>query len=416
MAELDDRLRDAMTALMEPVEPDLAFVSLAARRQRRRVTRRLEIGALALAVLAAGGAGLYLSAGDRGPTRLAAGTPPAACGGRIATVAGGGLKPAQLADGGRAVDAALLEPVSVAVDRAGNLYIGESGLPRVRRVDPGGTISTVAGTGLDGFAGDGGLATRAFIGPPVGLAADAQGNVYIADKSNRVRKVSPNGRITTVAGSGDGTASGDGGPATRAGLTPNGIAVDGAGTLYIADTTNFRVRKVTPDGIITTAAGTGQNGFSGDGGPAKAAAIGETTAIAVDPGGTLYLGDRGNGRVRKVTPDGIITTVAGNGTRHATGDDGPARAAGFETIYGIAVDGSGNVYVSDMHVQRVRRIGADGVVVTAAGSGQSGLLGDGGPAKVAEVSNPVGLAVNSAGQLYVADFGNNRVRVVSPAC
>ena len=117
-----------------------------------------------------------------------------------------------------------------------------------------------------------------------------------------------------------------------------------------------------------------------------------------------------------MTPDGIITTVAGNGTRHATGDDGPARAAGFESIYGIAVDGSGNVYVSDMHVQRVRRIGADGVVVTAAGSGQSGLLGDGGPAKVAEVSNPVGLAVNSAGQLYVADFGNNRVRVVSPAC
>jgi len=319
--------------------------------------------------------------------------------GTIATVAGGGLKPGQVADGGPAVDAFLIEPVSVAVDAAGNLYLGEAGTSSVRKVTPDGTISTIAGPEV---------LERA----PVGLAADDAGNVYFADQTNRVYNVSPEGIVSTIAGTGSRLASGDGGAASTAGMAPDGLAVDPARNLYIADTTNFRVRKVSPDGVITTVVGTGVQGFSGDDGPASQAQIGEVTAIAVDRGGQLYIADKGNGRIRRVTPGGVIRTIAGNGSRVFGGDGGSALAAGLETQYGIAADGSGNVYYSDLHRFRVRRIAPNGVITTIAGDVKPGYAGDGGPATNARLFNPVGLIVDGNGTLYIADFRNNRVRAV----
>ncbi len=335
-------------------------------------------------------------------------------GGTITTVAGIGTAGFG-GDGGPATAAGLRCPYGVALDASGSLYIADYQNHRVRRVGPDGIITTVAGDGTKGYGGDGGPATAASLKDPAGVAVDRKGNLYIADRSNqRVRKVGPDGIIVTVAGDGTAGFGGDGGPATTASLNfPHAMVADGAGNLYIADDYNHRVRKVGPDGVIVTVAGNGSDGFSGDGGPAIAASLHFPHAVAVDGIGNLYIADRYNYRVRKVGPDGIITTVAGDGTIGFGGDGGPATAAALDLPQCVVVDDDGNLYLTDYGNERVRKVTADGIITTVAGGGAKGYGGDGGPALLATFDQPLGIALDDVGGLYIADFGNHRVRRTS---
>jgi uncharacterized protein (TIGR03437 family) len=279
-----------------------------------------------------------------------------------------------------------------------------------------GIITTVAGSGTAGGSGDGGPATSASLGP-WGVAVDAAGNLYIADYSNsRIRKVSPSGIISTAAGNGTRGFSGDGGPATGASLNqPSGVAVDAAGNLYIADYYNYRVRKVSSSGIISTVAGNGIKGFSGDGGTATSATLREPEALAVDAAGNLYIADSTNQRIRKVSPSGIISTVAGTGTWAFSADGGPATSASLSFVEGVAVDAAGNLYIDDSDNGRIRKVSPSGIISTVAGTGTWGFSGDGGPATSASLNDPWGVAVDAAGNLYIADARNGRIRKVSPS-
>ncbi len=311
-------------------------------------------------------------------------------------------------DNGPATSAQLYFPTGVAVDSAGNVYISDTDNNRIRMV-ANSVITTIAGNGFGGFSGDNGPATNARLGNPQGIAVDSAGNLYIADlDNNRIRKVS-NGVITTVAGSGLVGFSGDNGPATSAQLnSPYGVAIDSAGNLYISDTENQRIRKVS-NGVITTVAGNGTAGFSGDNGPAASATLGTPLGIAVDFAGSLYFADRDNNRVRKVA-NGMITTVAGNGTQGFGGDNGPATIAQFSNPISVAVDSSGNLYITDSRNNRVRKV-SNGVIITVVGGGT--LVGDNGPATSAQLGDPAGIALDSAGNLYVADPVSNRIWEVS---
>ena len=299
------------------------------------------------------------------------------------------------------------------MDGAGNIYIGTN--RRVRKVDATGTIDAVAGNEELRFSGDGRLATDANLAFPADVAVDATGNLYISDAGNeRVRKVSVDGIIATVAGSGVNEFSGDGGPAASASLArPTGVAVDAAGNLYISDSGNRRVRKVSVDGIISTVAGNGVAGFSGDGGPATSASLFGASAVAVDAVGNLYIAD-GN-RIRKVSPVGIIATVAGNGLRGFSGDGGPAISAQLNSPRGVTVDAAGNLYIADTVNNRIRKVSADGTITTVAGNGVKGFSGDGGLATDANLNFPPGVAVDGGGNLYIADTQNRRIRKVSLA-
>jgi uncharacterized protein (TIGR03437 family) len=303
-------------------------------------------------------------------------------------------------------------PQYIAADRAGNLFFVVHSA--VLRLDAVTGISTlVAGNGVPGFSGDNGPATSAQVGGPRGLAVDSAGNVYIADSyANRVRKVS-NGVITTVAGNGTPGFSGDNGPAISAQLAqPFGLAVDSAGNLYIADWGNSRIREVS-NGVITAVAGDSGFGYFGDNGPAPYAALSGPQGVAVDSAGDLYIADTGNNCIRKVS-NGVITTVAGNGTYGFSGDNGPATSAQVNQPWGVAVDSAGNLYVSDTGNNRIRKV-SNGVITTVAGNGTRGFSGDGGPATSAQVNLPAGVAVDSAGNVYFADRENNRIRVLTPA-
>ncbi|MGH9784684.1 MAG: hypothetical protein ACRD88_10895, partial [Terriglobia bacterium] len=264
----------------------------------------------------------------------------------ITTLAGGSWQ--FRGDGGPAANAALGFPRGMAVDAAGNLFVGDGGNHIVVKVSPAGVLTVVAGNGIDGYSGDGGPAPSASLRDPRGVALDTAGNLFIVDfDSPRVRKVSPAGIITTVAGNGEWDFAGDGGPALRASFRdPHGVAVDAVGNLYIADSTNHRIRMIRPDGIITTVAGNGIETFSGDGGPATAASLRFPTGVAVDAGGVLYIADAGNGRIRRVAADGRITTVAG-GPCCAVGDGGPATLATLENPGGVAVAADGSFYIAD---------------------------------------------------------------------
>ena len=315
-------------------------------------------------------------------------------------------------DGGLAIDAPLAPSAGVAVDNKGDVFIAESRAARIRRVSPGGIITTVAGNGIRGFSGDGGPATDAQLNGPAGMAIDSTGNLFFAEV-NRVRKVSPSGIITTVAGNGLPGYSGDGGPATSARLsTPYGIAVDGNGNFYISDHGNSCVRKVSSSGIITTVAGSGSFGFSGDGGPATNAQLNGTLAVAVDNAGNLFIDDHNNRRIRKVSPSGIITTVAGAGA--GLGDGGLAKNAQVGPAAGLALDNAGNLFIADTGHLRIRKIGTDGIITTVAGTGgpMPGFSGDAGPATDAQL-HPVAIVVDGAGSLFIADDLNHRVRKVS---
>ena len=327
--------------------------------------------------------------------------------GVITTVAGNGTTGFR-GDNGPATNAQL-DPRGVAVDSAGNLYVADGNNDRIRKVSNG-VITTVAGNGTSGFSGDNGPATSAELYIPLGVAVDSAGNLYIADFANGlIRKVS-NSVITTVAG--NGTAfSGDNGPATSAQLSfPSGGAADSAGNFNIADFGNYRIRKVF-NGVITTAAGNGTRAFSGDNGSATGAQLYEPSGVAVDSAGNLYISDFTSSRIRKVS-NGVITTVAGNGTDGFSGDNGPATSAQLHGPWGVAVDSAGNLYVADRDNNRIRKV-SNGVITTVAGNGTVGFSGDSGPATSAQLSLPNSVAVDSAGNVYIADSNNNRVRKVS---
>jgi len=382
---------------------------------------------------------------------------------------------------GAATSAQLAFPEGLAVDAGGDVYVAEHDANRIRKISADGAISTFAGTGTAGFSGDGGLAASAQFRGPTGLGIDSAGNLYVADTGNSViRKISPGGVITTVAGSTELGYGGDGGPATQADLNgPEGVAADAAGNLYIADTFNHRIRKVALDGTMTTFAGNGYPGYGGDNGPATGAtvelptdvtvdqqggifiadlgssrirkvtngiistAVGTTngqtpvggqladsvrlsgpTGVAVDSAGTIYFAegsigsgsglDVGDFRIWKVTTDNVLAVAAGNGLDSFSGDGGPAILAQLNAPANVAVDSEGNLFVADSLNNRVRRISADGQIATVAGTGAAGFGGDQGPATKALLNQPMGVAVDAGGNLYIADTGNNKVRMVYP--
>jgi sugar lactone lactonase YvrE len=344
--------------------------------------------------------------------------------GIISTVAGAGNETRSFrelgggsGDGGLATAAQLYNPSSVAVDSAGNIYIADSLNHRIRKVTPAGIISTVAGNGTSGFSGDGGLAIAAQLNSPDNVAIDSKRNLYIADTvNNRIRKVTRAGIISAVAGKEIGGYSGDGGRATAAQLNkPTGVAVDSKGNLYIADSQNYRIRKVTAAGIISTVAGNGTRGYSGDGGLATEAQLNSPRGVVVDSKGDLYIADSQNCRIHKVTAAGIITTVAGNGTRGYSGDGGAATAAQLYNPRGVVVDFRGNIYIADSSNHRIRKVTPAGIISTVAGNGTRSDSGNGGLATAAQLNSPEGVAVDSAGNLYIADTGNQRIRKVTPA-
>ena len=280
--------------------------------------------------------------------------------------------------GQQATAVQIAQPGGLAIDQAGNVYIAALGQSMVLKVASNGAISVAAGDGLARYSGDGGPAVAGSLASivnqqPGGLTFDAAGNLYIADQANNViRRVDTNGVITTVAGNGTNGYSGDGGPATAAMLfQPTGIAVDNAGNLYIADTENYRIRMVTAKGIISTICGNGDAGYTGDGGPASAATVWQPTGVALDNAGNLYIADLNNAAVRKIAPTGIITTVAGKGRKFGyAGDGGPATAALLNQVTDIKIDASGNLYIADYGNQRVRMVTPTGTIGTIAGTGQ----------------------------------------------
>ncbi len=330
----------------------------------------------------------------------------------ISTLAG----TTRLLDGGQATAAPLRDPVSVALDAGGNLYILDESDNRIRKVDPTGIITTFAGTGIPGYSGDGGPAANAELNFPTGIAMDAKGNLYIADEGNsRVRLIAVDGTINTVAGNGTSTFAGDNGMATSAQVDPEAVALDSQGNLYIADGFNFRIRKVDTSGIITTIAGNGLEGYSGDNGPAVIAKIDFVTDLAVDNMGNVYLADLYNYEVRKIDSTGMMTDFAGGNQYGALDENGVPATTAVVVPYAVAFDPAGNLYISDNNLNNtmIRRVDiSTGLIYNVAGTGTIGFAGDGGEALVAELNSPAGLVISS-GVLYFADVSNERVRKIA---
>ncbi len=341
----------------------------------------------------------------------------------ITTVAGKG-GPTYKGDGGPATEAYLYGPEDIAIDSQGNLYIADTHSNCIRKVDINGIITTFAGEGgaiHNGLSGDGGPATEARLYEPKGVAVDDQGNLYIADtRNNRVRRVDANGIITTVAGKSlfkeTGDYSGDGGPAIAAELHwPMGLALDHEGNLFIADRYNHCVRKVDTSGIISTVAGTGAYGYSGDGGPATEARFEYVDDVAIDNEGNLLIADSGNNRIRKLDASGIVTTVVGTGAWYCLGGDGgPATEAIINSPHGMVVDNQGNLFFSDTGNECIRRVDNCGIIATISGPGPYAYLGDDDTAIEAGFINPRGLEIDSQGNILVADCGHNRIRKIGP--
>jgi RHS repeat-associated protein len=336
--------------------------------------------------------------------------------GIVDTFAGNKLPPSwseiDIGDGGLATEAQLFEPDDVAVDSSGNLYIADS--MRVRKVDPNGIITTVAGNGMWGYSGDGGPATEAQLGGVSGVAVDFSGNLYMAD-SGRIRKVDLNGTITTVAGGGSSSDGlGDDGPATAAYLAARDLVVDSEGNMYIADSANNRIRKVDPSGIITTIAGSGIRGYRGDGGSATEARLRDPRDVVVDSAGNLYIADYGNNCIRKVEPSGIITTVAGTGIRGYSGDGGPAVLAKIGNPSKLAVDPVDNIYIADTWNYRIRKLDQRGTITTVVGDGGWGSGKEGVLATQTGV-DATAVALDPTANFYVLEKWQSRVCKVGPS-
>ena len=337
--------------------------------------------------------------------------------GVITTVAGDGFTQFS-GDNGFAHGASLSQPEGIARDSSGNLFIADTSNHRIRRVDGvTGIITTIAGNSESGFAGAGGAATLARLSSPQAVGVDGAGNLFVADTfNNRIRRVElASGTISTVAGNGQYNSSGDGGPATEAALAePSGLALDSDGNLYIADTANNRIRRVDAvTGLIATLAGDGDPGFAGDGGPAESASLYNPSGIAFDSSGNLLIADTGNNVIRQVTPDGVITTAAGNGERGFSGDGGPATLAALADPSGVAIDEAGNLVIADTFNDRIRHVDIDtGLIATLAGSGRYGFSADNVPAREAALADPGDVLVDEIGNVYIADSTNDRIRGV----
>jgi sugar lactone lactonase YvrE len=332
----------------------------------------------------------------------------------ITTVAGNGTG-SYGGDGGQASVAELNGPTGVAFDKSGNMYIADQSNNRIRKITTTGLISTIAGNGAAGFGGDLGQATAAKLNSPWDIAIDMVGNVYIADGSNhRIRKIDTSGVIHTVAGNGTQGFSGDGGQATAAKLNyPSGLTTDALGNLYIADGQNNRIRLVNTAGVISTIVGNGTPGAAGDGGQATAAEIDNIYGVVVDAMGNIYIPDGPDNLIRKVDASGIISTIGGIETGGFTGDGGQATAAELNFPIRATIDGAGNLYIADSFNNRVRVINSLGVISTIVGNGTSGFSGDGAQATAAELNSPTGITFDAIGNLYIADQYNNRIRMVN---
>jgi sugar lactone lactonase YvrE len=329
----------------------------------------------------------------------------------ITTVAGGGT--ANPGKGGSATDCVLDRPAAVALDAAGNIYICERDANRVRKVTTDGTIITIAGTGTLGYSGDGGPATAAMLYSPNCVVVDESNNVFIGDQISVIRKIDAAGNINTVAGVGTVGFSGDGGPATNAQLhVPSGLAFDADGNLLIADFENNRIRKVTASGIITTVAGTGLTEFNGNNIPATDANI-TPYGIATDGMGNILVASSLSCSVRKINAVGYINTIVGTSVLGFSGDLGPATDAQLFAPMGVCADNAGNILVSDTRNHRIRKIDADGNITTIAGNGLNTFAGDGGPATAASITLPMSIALDNTGSLIVCDYGNNRIRKIN---
>jgi uncharacterized protein (TIGR03437 family) len=310
----------------------------------------------------------------------------------------------------------------LAVDASGNLYIADTSNNVIRKVTPTGIISTVAGNTVQqqGYYGDGGLATSAGLNQPYGVAVDSAGDLFIADFGNqRIRKVSTNGIITTLAGGGSALSSG--GPATQAALPgPVAVAVDVSGNIFVADQNFSRVFKITPDGTIAIFAGNGlgSSPAGGDGGPATSASL-NAVGLAVDTNGNLFVADSFHNRIRKVSPNGIVTTVAGSNSSNFSGDGGPATSAGLNMPSGITVDAAGDLFIADSGNYRIREVTPDNTITTIAGNGIPGFSGDGGPATSAMLDKLKAIVIGNGGPIYITDVRNTDfrgfIRVLTPA-
>ncbi len=333
----------------------------------------------------------------------------------ISTIAGTPAAFGYTGDGGPAISAKFYGPYGVASDRQGNIYIADAFYQVVRKVSTTGIITTFAGNGVQGFSGDGGPASSAQLDTPYGLIVDTLGNVYIGDiGNNRIRKVSTSGIITTIAGTGVMGFSGDGGPASSAQISmAYRLAVDESGNLFFPDYLNNRIRKISNTGIITTIAGNGVSGNSGDGGPAIAASTDPPYAITVDVLGNVYFSNYFTHYIRKISTTGIITTIAGTGTSGFSGNGGPAISAQLNNPEGLKADACGNLFIAESGNFIVRKINAAGIISTVAGNNTSGFSGDGGLATAASMQYAMDIALDSAGNLYIADHDNYVIRKVT---
>jgi sugar lactone lactonase YvrE len=331
--------------------------------------------------------------------------------GDIQTLAGTG-SPRYSGDGGAATSALLSRPASLATDSQGRMVFSDRLNNRIWRVARDGTIESVAGRGVAEFGGDGGPATEAYVRLPMGLAIDSQDRIVFADGSNhRIRRIDTDGIITTIAGTGAAGFAGDDGPGTLAQLQfPTGLAVDADGRVLFTDWGNHRIRRIDTDGTITTIVGTGVGGFSGDGGPAALAQVDRPFGLTVDADGHVFIADTYNQRVRVIDTAGDIHTFAGVGTSGAAGDGGDALAAQLSLPFDVATDADGGVYIADAGNHRVRRVDAAGTISTVAGTGALGFVGDGGPATAAALYDVGGVAIGLDGEVLLADTRNNRIR------
>jgi trimeric autotransporter adhesin len=334
--------------------------------------------------------------------------------GTIQTVAGDGYLNA-VGDFGTATAAILYQPSGVSLDAQNNLYIADTGTQRIRQVTPLGSITTVAGNGTASQSADQISSVQATLNYPMGVTVNPSGNLLIADTQNeRIREVSA-GIIQTVVGTGVAALGAVNQLATQTPVnSPRNTCLGQAGALYVADTGNHRILSLSKNAITSVAAGNGASGFAGDGSQAWLAELNQPTACALDSSGNLYIADTGNNRIRKVNTAGIISTVAGTGAVGSAGDLGPATAALLNGPRGVGVDANGNLFIADTGNNRIREVTPDGIIYTIAGQNIAGFAGDGGPASAAQFNGPSGLLLDGSGNLYVADTYNNRVRQLTP--
>jgi sugar lactone lactonase YvrE len=333
--------------------------------------------------------------------------------GIISTVAGNGTT-GNSGDGLAATRARLALPLGVTNYGLGNVHISDTKNHRIRRVDGNGLISTVAGTGTSGYNGDEMAATSAQLAFPCGVAVDSVGNLYIAENDNhRIRRVDRTGMISTVAGTGESGYNRDGIAATDAQLaSPFGVATDGLGNLYITEVENHRIRRVDSNGMISTLAGTGTSGYNGDAMAATSAQLASPSGVAVDDLGNLYISDSDNHRIRRVDVNGLISTVAGTGTKGYNGDAIVATSAQIAYPFGLTLDGLGNLYFADRDNHRIRRVDSNGMISTVAGTGIDAYGGDRSDATGAQLSFPTGVTLDAAGNTFIVDTENHRIRQV----